>query len=583
MPARLVVTLVLIAGCAGAMRCKSPESLSPDRGPPVSLDVGTPADAVLPADPGAPADPGTPPPPACKAPAKAQPTWYDRAVGYEVFVRSFQDSDGDGTGDLKGLTSRLDYLNDGDPATDSDLGVDLIWLMPITESPSYHGYDTTDYAKVDEDYGTDADFDAFVQAAHARGIRVIIDFVANHSSRYHPWFADSSSNPQAAKRDWYVWADQDSGWTQPWSGSGRAWHKLGAGWYYGVFSEGMPDLNYKKPAVRQEMTAIANAWLDRGLDGFRLDAVRYLIEEGEGEGQQDTLSTHQFWAEFRAALAAKHPEAMLVGEAWANTGVVVSYFGTPQVPELHMAFDFDTADALMKGLSAGRATETRNALCARLSSFPAHGSAGTFLSNHDQERVATAIAASGPAGRRLAAALLVTLPGTPWLYYGEEIGMRNGATGGDEAKRLPMQWKAGAGAGFSTGTPWMAPISTAAADSVEGQAASPDSLLSFYKRMIRLRGATPPLAVGSAESVAAEGTVSNPLALLRQAEGRTVLAVYNLSAKANDVTVPAAAIPAATAWKDLFGGTGVARASTSDPLALGTLDPWSFRLLEAAP
>src|SRR5512140_3005185 len=203
--------------------------------------------------------------------------WWDGAVFYEIFVRSFQDSNGDGIGDLAGLTSRLDYLNDGDPKTTTDLGVDAVWLMPVFDSPSYHGYDTTDYEKIDADYGGDAQFDAFVAAAHARGIKVMLDLVVNHTGSGHPWFADSASSPTSARRDWYVWSPTDLGWTQPF-GSAGTWHPMNGAFFYGVFWGGMPDLNFRNAEVQAEVKRIASLWLARGVDGFRLDAARHLVE-----------------------------------------------------------------------------------------------------------------------------------------------------------------------------------------------------------------------------------------------------------------------------------------------------------------
>src|SRR5882762_4535326 len=215
--------------------------------------------------------------------AAASAEWWNGAVVYEVFVRSFLDSNGDGSGDLAGLISKLNYLNDGDPATTTDLGVDALWLMPIYPSPSYHGYDVTDYDGVNPDYGTPASMDTLISECHKRGIRVILDYVPNHTRIRHSWFSDSS------RRDWYVWSTANPGWTQPWSSS-ATWFQNGAARYYAVFWSGMPDLNWKTEAVRAEMGAAASRWLARGVDGFRLDAVRYLVEDGAGL-QQDRKST----------------------------------------------------------------------------------------------------------------------------------------------------------------------------------------------------------------------------------------------------------------------------------------------------
>src|SRR5205085_5554719 len=246
--------------------------------------------------------------PATREPALSA-EWWNGAVVYEVFVRSFSDSDGDGKGDLAGLIKKLDYLNDGDPSTSTDLGVDAIWLMPIFASPSYHGYDTTDYESINPAFGTSADFDAVIAAAHQRGIKVILDLVLNHTGSGHPWFVDSAASPASAHRNWYVWSATDPGWTPPWGGGGDTWHFLNGSYYYGVFFSGMPDLNYRSQAVGDEMKRIAKVWLDRGADGFRLDAARYLIENGSGGGQEDQPETHAFWKEFSAYVRSVKPSA----------------------------------------------------------------------------------------------------------------------------------------------------------------------------------------------------------------------------------------------------------------------------------
>ena len=205
------------------------------------------------------------------APADA---WWNDTVFYEVFVRSFQDSDGDGIGDLQGLIDRLDYLNDGDPATASDLGVTGIWLMPVAQSPSYHGYVTADYYTVEQDYGSNEGFQRLIDEAHRRGIKVLVDLVLNHTSIEHPWFIDSASGPDSDKRDWYIWRPSDDGSRAPWVGGGPVWHKQGDAYYFGLFWEGMPDLNYRNPEVTAEMQNAARFWLEEmGVDGFRLDAA----------------------------------------------------------------------------------------------------------------------------------------------------------------------------------------------------------------------------------------------------------------------------------------------------------------------
>lgn len=466
-----------------------------------------------------------------KAPALHPNTsgwWRDRTF-YEIFVRSFADSDGDGVGDLKGVTAHLDDLNDGDPSTKTDLGVDAIWLMPIFPSPSYHGYDVSDYRAVNPSYGTLEDFDALVKGAHRRGIKVILDMVLNHSSTWHPWFVDSMSKG-SARRDWYLWRDTDPGWTQPWGGSGRTWHSLGGSYFYGLFCSCMPDLNLANPAVEAELVDTMKLWLSRGADGFRLDAARYFIESPTG-GLADQPETHAFLRRIRGALQASYPDALLVAEAWASVETQDSYYG--QGDEVQLAFSFDLADAIKASAASGDASAVTNLLARSESALAGkdRGFEAPFLSNHDQERVLRAL--GGDAGAmRVAAALLFALPGTPFIYYGEEIGMQGGAGGGDENKRTPMRWTAsGAAHGFSTGSAWNDAAELPGVD-VATQRADPASLWNEYRRLLALRHAERALATGDAGRVTVQGGGAGALALLRSAAGQRVLFVANFAAAA---------------------------------------------------
>jgi glycosidase len=361
-----------------------------------------------------------------QAVAQWQHEWADGAVFYEVFVRSFADSDGDGVGDLRGLIERLDYLNDGDPATDDDLGVTGLWLMPIFPSPSYHGYDVTDYEDIEPDYGTLADFDELMRETQRRGIRVILDLVLNHSSSQHRWFVDASTGPSSPYRDWYVWRGTNPGWTQPWGGSYPTWHlnENDGTYYYGVFWGGMPDLNFTTPAVRAEARRLAALWLDRGADGFRLDATRYLIETGGGAGQEDTPPTHDFWQEFTASVRQHAPDALVVAENWAPTPVIAAYFGSTDIVErgheLPLNFNFPMSDAILDALRTGSRAPVERALRSMDALYPEGVRDAPFLTNHDQVRIASQLAGN-PGGLRSAAAVLLTLPGVPFLYYGEEV------------------------------------------------------------------------------------------------------------------------------------------------------------------
>lgn len=457
--------------------------------------------------------------------------WARGAAFYEIFVRSFADSDGDGIGDLRGLTSRLDYLNDGDPSTTSDLGIEGIWLMPVFASPSYHGYDTVDYYAINPQYGTTADFDTLIAAAHARGIRVIVDLVINHTSSRHPWFVESSSSPRAPKHDWYVWRADDPGWRQPWGG-GPTWHEMNGAYFYGIFSGGMPDLNLEDASVRAEVRAIASFWLERGVDGFRLDAARHLIEDGPGELQCNTPGTHAFWKEFAAHVRAIAPEALLVGENWTSTENIAPYFGSTATvaggDELPMSFNFPLAGSILQAVRTRDAAPVVATLDAVARLYPAGVLDGTFITNHDTPRVATELG-SDPAKLRSAAALLLTLPGSPFLYYGEEVGLSGGKP--DPNIRTPMPWNdREAGGGFTTGTPWR-PFATGREHAnVAAQSRDPGSLLAHYRRLVHLRASSPALRRGTIAVLDPGAGNKQVLAFIREAEGERMLVVHNLGA-----------------------------------------------------
>ncbi|TSC27493.1 alpha-amylase family glycosyl hydrolase [Corallococcus sp. Z5C101001] len=466
--------------------------------------------------------------------APAGDGWYRGAVFYEVFVRSFQDSNGDGVGDLPGLISRLDYLNDGNPATTDDLGVDALWLMPVFASPSYHGYDVVDYERIQTAYGSLDDLKRLCDEAHRRGMRVILDFVINHTSSSHPWFVDSASSPQSAKRDWYQWRANNPAWNQPWDtySQTNTWHERNGAWYYGVFWGGMPDLNLQTPAVREEVKRLATLWLERGVDGFRLDAARYLIETGGGAGQSDTPETHAFWKEFSAHVRSVKPDAVLVGESWSETPSVAKYYGsTATVPggdELPLNFNFPMSTRVLEGINAGSSGGVAAKLLEMRNNYPAGVADAPFLTNHDMVRLATQFS-NDTSKLGLAAAVLLTLPGAPFLYYGEELGLGNGAGNNDEAKRTPMPWTAAPGGGFTTGTPWYGFSSGRETANVEAQRASPGSLLSRYRSLIHARQGSEALRTGGLRLFTATTGVSRTLAFVRMRDDEQVLVVHNFS------------------------------------------------------
>ena len=487
--------------------------------------------------------------------------WSKGAVFYEVFVRSFADSNGDGVGDLKGLIDRLDYLNDGNPASTSDLGVDALWLMPVFASPSYHGYDTVDYEHINPAYGTDEDFVNLCTQAHRRGIRIILDFVVNHTGSGHPWFVDSSSAPTAAKRNWYVWSPVDLGWRQPWNPYSGAdtWHQnpKDGQWFYGVFWEGMPDLNIRNPEVHAELKRLASLWLSRGADGFRLDAARHLVENGGGLSQVDQPETHAFWREFSAYVRSVKPEATLVGENWTDTPIIATYYGStatlPGGDELPMNFDFPLAAAIVQGVNNGDAGVISGKLAEVQSVYPAGANDAPFLTNHDMIRVATQLA-NNPGKLRNAAALLLTMPGAPFLYYGEEVGLQNGSSDSDDRlKRTPMPWDASSpGGGFTTGTPWFPFSPGRETANVSIQTGDPASLLSRYRALIRARHASVALQKGDLRLMTSGGG-GRVFAFFRSTTDEQVLVAHNLS---DSIQTAGPYATTATTSETVFADTG---------------------------
>ena len=509
---RLLVLVCLLAGCGSATTVPTDIPASPTPRP-------EPAPTSLPATPTPRPEPAPTSLPATPTPTPRVAMWWDDSTFYEVFVRSFYDSDGDGMGDLSGLIERLDYLNDGDPATNQDLGVTGLWLMPIFESPSYHGYDVTDYLTVNPDYGTNDDFRRLVEEAHRRGIRIIVDLVLNHTSSQHPWFVDSASGPDSERRDWYTWSETDPGYRGPWGQ--QVWHYKNGAYYYGLFWDGMPDLNLENAQVTAELYEVARFWLEEmGADGFRLDAARHYIEDGKV--QAHTPQTHTWLQGFYAFTREVEPGALTVGEIWDVSDAVVTYVGS----DMDLAFEFSLATAILLSVNEGRATPLASMMKEVQRLYPQGGYA-TFLANHDQNRVMDELGRDADKAR-LAATVLLTLPGVPFVYYGEEIGMTGAKP--DELIRTPMQWSAEAHAGFTSGLPWE-PVNWGYENlNVKAQSDDPDSLLSHYRRLITLRAAHPALRSLAFESLESAGR--SVYAYLRSVEGDAVLVVVNFGAEA---------------------------------------------------
>ncbi|MCA9918109.1 MAG: hypothetical protein KC445_09160 [Anaerolineales bacterium] len=558
----LTILLLLIA-------CQETPAVRPTRTPDADVGTAVPAETATPSPTETPAPTPTPDP--FEVGTNGFPWWND-LVFYEIFVRSFYDSDGDGIGDLNGIIEKLDYLNDGDPTTTDDLGVTGIWLMPITVSPSYHGYDVTDYFNIDPEYGTNEDFLRLMEEAHARGIRVIVDLVMNHTSNAHPWFIESQ-NPDSEYRDWYIWSDENPGYRGP-DGQG-VWHANASGYYYGVFWSGMPDLNYENPDVTFAMFEAVKFWLDdMHVDGFRLDAIKHIVEEGQG--QQNTPSTHEWLQEFYLFYKAVNPDAFTVGEAWTGTQQVVDYTGD----EVDIAFQFFLAEDVLNSANAGLAPIYTKTFQEVYDAFPANQYA-TFITNHDQNRVMSQL--DGDEGKaRVAAAILLTSPGVPFVYYGEEIGQMGMKP--DEDIRLPMQWASnGPKVGFTEGTPWRPAADDFPVRSVERQTSNPDSLLSLYRGLIQLRNEHEALRVGDWTLV--ESGSPRLLTFLRQTENETVLVIINVnknSVSAEDYSL-ALGLDGVSTAVSLHGLTPTTDFTSTGYVPFAEIPPQSVHILQLTP
>lgn len=454
-----------------------------------------------------------------QAAAGELPDWRHGGVCYEVFVRSFFDSDGDGVGDLRGLTRKLDYINDGDASTTADLGASCIWLMPVAQSPSYHGYDVTNYYQVNREYGTNEDFRVLMTEAHRRGIRVIVDLVLNHMSSEHPIFKSALLDPASPWRDWFLWSPAPRpapGWEAP------VWHRVPNRdeHYYGLFWSGMPDYNLANDAATAELKDIARFWLEEmEVDGFRIDAVGHFFEGPSGEWKHGAR-VHPWLRDYQAYLRTVRPDAFTIGEVWDSIGAIQPYYPD----QLESYFMFEVADGLVNAVRSGSGGSFIAAVSRAQRDLP-RGRWSPFLRNHDQTRTMTEL--RGHVRRaRLAATLLLTLPGFPFLYYGEELGMT--ADKPDPRLRTPMHWTVERTAGFtSAALPWepLQPDSFTA--NVAVQDADPASLLNHYRRMIRLRAANPALGA-TGDFIPVETGRDDVIAYARREGPQTVLVLANL-------------------------------------------------------
>jgi len=459
----------------------------------------------------------------------------DYRTYYEIYVSSFYDSDGDGVGDLNGIAQKLDYINDGDDATDTDLGFNGIWLMPVMPSPSYHKYDTVDFCGIDPSYGTLEEFKNLLDECHARRIRLIIDLMINHTSAQHPWFLQAvdyyetlepGGQPDCEEcpcAGYYHFSTEKAGAT--------GWHKVGnSAWYYeGEFSDQMPDLALENESVRREIENAASFWLEMGVDGFRLDAVKEYAS-GSPATNVEILS----W--FNNYVRGVNPEAYVVGEAWETGASSLAQYYRSGVVSF---FDFPLAQATGGVAAAIRKGDGAKLAALFTQSAETYGAVNPdfidapFLSNHDTSRI-SAQYVNDIRKMKLAAGLLLTMSGSPFVYYGEELGM-NSFSGRDENKRLPMRWSDADG----TGTP----DPPAGADDVEqklpaldAQRNDPYSLFNYYRRALRIRNENPGIARGAAQE-AAILTSGAVCAILKTYGDGKLLLVYNIGAEGAELSI----------------------------------------------
>ncbi len=474
----------------------------------------------------------------CSTPAKlgtaqlqqqAKASQWPRATTYEIFVQSFCDSDGDGIGDINGMASKLDYLQ--------ALGIEAVWLMPMSPSPSYHKYDVIDYYGVHPDYGTKEDFIEFVSEAHKRDIKVVIDLVLNHSGSDHPWFVSAKSDINSPYRDYYVWAHKDDPQTKASgeiiagdSDNVNRWHTVAGSdyLYYGYFYGGMPDLNYDNPKLREEVFRIGRYWLSEiGVDGFRLDAARHIFPDDRPE------DNHQWWIDFKKEMQQVKEDVYLVGEVWADAETVAPY-----MKGLHALFNFDMGYAITNAVNR----EAIDSLVIKHKGIRDYYKSinpdfidATFLTNHDQNRIMSAVNGNKDKAK-MAAALLFTLPGSPYIYYGEEIGMIGQKP--DELIREPFLWDVKEN--DNCRTDWMTPKfsteQTVAPAAV--QAEDVNSMLNHYKSFIRVRNNSKALSYGELEPVDLGNKGVG--AFIREYQDESLLVVHNLTEKEVNIPLPAA-------------------------------------------
>ncbi|GAA1695793.1 maltose alpha-D-glucosyltransferase [Microcella alkalica] len=523
------------------------------------------------------------------------PQWYRRSVFYEVMVRSFMDSNGDGTGDLGGLIGKLDYLQ--------WLGIDALWLPPFFQSPLRDGgYDVSDYTAILPEFGTIEEFRELVTKAHERNMRIVIDLVVNHTSDQHPWFQASREDPEGPYGDFYVWSDTDEKYENvriifvDTEESNWAFDPVRRQFYWHRFFSHQPDLNFENPAVHEALFDVVRFWLDLGVDGFRLDAIPYLYETDGGNGEGEP-ATHEFIAKMRAMVDKEYPGRVLIAEANQWPHEVVEFFGSEEKPECHMAFDFPVMPRIFYALRSQQATELERQLSEEINA-PDGAAWGVFLRNHDEltlemvseeyrqamygwyaydprmranigiRRRLAPLLDNSRAELELAHALLFSLPGSPFLYYGDEIGMGDNIWLPDrDSSRTPMQWTPDRNAGFSHADPGKLYLPVVQSlvyhynqINVESQLAQSRSLLHWIRNVIHVRKAHPTFGLGSIRIL--KTNHESVLAFVREYAGsgthlgdapERILCVFSFAHNPVAATIDMSGFEGAPLW-DLFGG-----------------------------
>ena len=444
---------------------------------------------------------------------------------YEIFPYSFYDSDGDGIGDINGITKQLDYLNDGDTATTSDLGVEGIWLMPIMQSPSYHKYNVADYMTVDEAYGTNEDFKKLLEEAHKRHISVIIDLVINHTSRQHEWYQKAMEELKAGKTDGYA-----EYYHFKENNNAGGWRHTGfEKWYYEAqFDSDMPDLNLQNPKVREEIEKIVKYWLDLGVDGFRLDAVYWYESE---IGTDESIADLKWLYDYAKTVKS---DVYMVGECWKESSTIKQFYesGVDSFFNFTMQGATGEINTDVGKHNAYKFVDYIQSWQERIRESNPEAIDSPFLSNHDTARSAGYI--EGETRKRLNAALYLTSPGTPYVYYGEEIEMEG--YNNDPDKRRGMYWSASDSTGYVSKVPGASNDKEKPAKSVEEAQQDKESLLNFYKRVIALRNQNPEIARGTIKTVELDN--KSRCAYVSEYNGSKVMVLYNLGDSAATVEIP---------------------------------------------